>query len=120
MDWIGGKLNHALSYPSHAIALSFCDKIIAAFLFTCATPHDIEVSAVIEPKSRVPRRFYKFLSDYCFTQLNLARITATTSQETVATRLERFGFIREGFKMHVYGVDKHGIVLGLYKGKGLV
>jgi hypothetical protein len=120
LAYVGDKLKAKYSIPSHAIGLMADGKFTAAFVFTGATPHDIEVSAFIEQGSIVPRRFFKFLTEYCFEQLGLSRVSATTQQENVALSLERFGFVREGMKRHAYGKDRHGMIYGLYAGEELV
>jgi hypothetical protein len=120
LAYVGDKLKAKYSEPSHAIGLITDGEFTAAFVFTGATPHDIEVSAVIEQGHAVPRRFFKFLTEYCFEQLGLSRVSATTEQENVAQSLERFGFVREGLKRHAYGKNRHGMIYGLYPGEELV
>jgi RimJ/RimL family protein N-acetyltransferase len=120
MAYVGDKLKAKYSKPSHAIGLTSDGKFIAGFVFTGATPHDIEASAVMESGHAIPRRFFKFLTEYCFEQLGLSRVSATTEQTNVAQSLERFGFVKEGMKRHAYGKDRHGMIYGLYAGEELV
>jgi RimJ/RimL family protein N-acetyltransferase len=120
LDYIGKKLEAKYSEPAHAIGLAKDGRFVAGFVFTSATPYDIEASAVIEAGYAIPRRFFKFLTEYCFEQLGLSRISATTEQKTVAQSLERFGFVFEGVKRHAYGKNRDGMIYGLYAGKELV
>jgi hypothetical protein len=120
LAYVGDRLKAKYSEPSHAIGLMTDGRFTAAFVFTGATPHDIEVSAVMEPGHFVPRRFFKFLTEYCFEQLGLSRVSATTEQENVAQSLLRFGFVFEGVKRHAYGKDRDGMIYGLYPGEELV
>jgi hypothetical protein len=120
MTYVGDKLKAKYSEPAHAIGLMTDGVFTAAFVFTSATAHDIEVSAVMEPGHTVPRRFFRFLTEYCFEQLGLSRISATTEQGSVARSLERFGFVLEGVKRHAYGKDCDGMIYGLYPGEELV
>jgi RimJ/RimL family protein N-acetyltransferase len=120
LAYIGKQLEAKYSEPAHAIGLEKDGQFVAGFVFTSATPHDIEASAVMESGHAIPRRFFKFLTEYCFEQLGLSRVSATTEQKTVAQSLERFGFVFEGIKRHAYGKNRDGMIYGLYAGKELV
>jgi hypothetical protein len=119
LDWAGDKLAAKLSHPAHAIGLAVDGTPKAAFVFTCQTPHDIEISAVVDGCA-LPRRFLKMLLEYAWVDCGLSRISATTESNGVVTALMRFGFKIEGIKTDAYGEGRDGVLLGLIKGRSIL
>lgn len=119
LQWASKLLKSKMSEPSHAIGLAQNGDKKAAFIFTCQTPHDVEVSAVVDGIA-LPRRFLRFLLDYCWQDLGLSRISATTENTDVVNALRRFGFAVEGIKRDAYGFGRDGVILGLTKGGSIL
>lgn len=110
--FVGERCNTIIYPPFTCMGIERDGEITAGVVFNCFTGNDVSVTVAGE---RFTRGFIAAVGEYVFTQMGCLRMSITTEQPKVIEIATRLGAQVEGAKRDHFGIDRHGVVLGILK-----
>ena len=113
-QFVGEQVGSSVQAPYTCLGIERDGQIVAGIVFNCWTGEDVELT-VATTCGVIPRRLLRRAADYCWRELGCSRVSFTTESPHVIDLATRLGAHTEGRKRHLFGRDRHGVILGILR-----
>lgn len=111
-DYVCQKTGIALGQSHTQLGVVRNGRVVAGFLFSHYTGHDISVTMAAAPGT-LTKTFLVRVGVYIWSELHCARVTILTEQPAVVDLAIRLGAQIEGVKRDAFGLGRNATMLGL-------
>ena len=111
-----GDLTGTVFHPPYAcLGIEHGGKIVCGIVFNSWTGEDVELTVAVATGRDLPRHLLRRAAVYCWEELGCSRVTFTTENKQVIDLAKRLGAQTEGRKRHLFGRNRHGVILGILR-----
>lgn len=112
--FVGDQTGTVFHPPYSCLGIEHAGAIVCGIVFNCWTGEDVELT-VASTSRGLTRRLLRRAAHYCWQELGCSRVSFTTENKHVIDLAKRLGAQTEGRKRHLYGRNRHGVILGILR-----